>query len=452
MKKLLLSSLAIISYVLMGGSFNVVHAAAATPKPTLLPKELLGYIEPQEYLRTPRTPNPSNAASGHVTQTHQTTLIQLPVLDQYKEPEKKGSTKNSSAYHALRNGVILLKALIDNYRCIEGLVKLYDKEDLYNKLSYEGTWRKAVRSKRHGNFTDSLSLKELQILMDEENKTGDLAGKNIPCAYFEYANQDEPTERDFEVFNVSENLKKIKEKLAADEDFAALILVYVDTHSANNSIFEKKPVKCTVEGPDCIGRALKKTPCCGNALCDPCWGTSLADNLSACPMCKSRNPGPLEEETIKLATNKPLTGQFVAFVLAKVQGKRQYFLMDSANEKHRFPTNKPIKRLLQYLEDPNDPQEKDASLLELPRFIPDPRRVKDARIDDFVEAFKDYKNSYNPVPQKTPAALQKQTEALSKAKGFIGGAFGICALYACLTYYQRSQKPNSPQATTPTVQ
>ncbi len=454
MKKLLLSSLVLISLVFIGGGFSVAQAAAVAPKPTLLTKELLGYIEPQEYLRTPRTANPSQAASSPGN-THQTSLIQLPVLDQNKEPEKKGSTKNSSAYHALRNGVILLKALIDplDYRSVEGLVKLYDKEDLYKKLSYEGSWRNTIRSKRHGNFTDSLSLKELEVLIAEENKTGDLAGTNLPCAYFEYANTDEPTERDFEVFNVSENLKKIKAKLTADEDFAALILVYVDTHTANNPIFEKKPVKCTVEGPDCTGRALKKTPCCGNSLCNPCWGTSLADNLSACPMCKSRNPGPLEEEITKLATNKPLTGQFVALVLAKVQDKRQYFLMDSANEKHRFTTNKPIKKLLQYLEDPNDPQETDAGLLELPRFIPDPRRVKDARIDDLVEAFKDYKDSYNPVPQKAPAALQNQTDtSYSKAKGFIGGVLGICALYACLTYYQRSQKPNSPQATTPTVQ
>ncbi len=452
MKKLLLNSLVLISLVLIGGSFNAAQAAAATPKPRLLKKELLGYIEPQEYLRTQRTANPSNIASNPATRSHQTTLIQLPVLDQNKEPEKKGSTKNSSAYHALRNGVALLKALIDNYRDIEGLVKLYDKEDLYKKLSYEGSWRNTIRSKRNGNFTDTLSLKELEILIAEESKTGDLAGTNLPCAYFEYANPDEPTERDFEVFNVSKDLKKIKEKLAADEDFAALILVYVDTHPANNPIFEKKPVKCTVEGPDCTRRALKKTPCCGNALCDPCWGTSLADNLSACPMCKSRNPGPLEEEVTKLATNKPLPGQFVALVLAKVQDKRQYFLMDSANEKHRFSTNKPIKKLLQYLEDPSDPQETDADLVELPRFIPDPRRVKDARIDDLVEVFKDYKDSYNPVPRKVPADLQKQNDtSYSKAKGFIGGVLGIYALYACLTYYQRSQKPNSQQGTAPTA-
>ena len=38
MKKLFL-----ISLVLFGGSFNAAQAGAATPKPTLLPKELLGY-------------------------------------------------------------------------------------------------------------------------------------------------------------------------------------------------------------------------------------------------------------------------------------------------------------------------------------------------------------------------------------------------------------------------
>lgn len=454
MKKLFL-----ISLVLFGGSFNAARAGAATPKPTLLTKELLGYIEPQEYLRTARTQDPSKVTSGPAKKPDQTTLIQIPVLDQSKESEKKGSSKHSSGYHALRNGIILLKALIDpSYpHCIEGIGKLYDKNDLHNALSYEGTWRNTIRGLRQGNFTDSLSMQELKILMDAEKATEDLAGKNIPFAYFEYANADEPTERDFELLTVSKSLKNIKRKLAADEDFAALIIVYADTHAAHDPLLEKKSVECMAKGEDCTGRAFKKTPCCGNTLCDRCWAESLDDNHGTCPMCSLRKPGALSDEITKLALDKPLPGHYVALVLAKVQDKRQYFLMDSANELHRFTTNKPIKRLLQYLEDPNEPQETDATLLELPRFIPDPSRLYGARAVDFetemlMDAFKDYKDSYTIGHQKAPAALQRKIDSShAKVKGFIGGVLGIGALYACLSYYQRSHKPNSQQTTTPTV-
>lgn len=418
MKKLFLSFALFI-----GASLN------GAAQPTLLDKKLLGYVEPQEFKRG----------------TH-TTLIQIPVLEQSKESAEKGSSSHSSIYHALRNGIALAQALIEPKKAVDHLSKLYDREDMHQKLSYNGPWRNLIRTHRNGgNFTDKLSLDELEGLLDEERNKGTLAGKGISVASFEYANPDEPHEKVFEKSYVTDNLQALKRKLSAKEDLIGLIVVYTQTHDAKDPLLKSSSEDCGVCYEEKV--VTRKTPCCKQMIfCDNCWQKIVIGNENQedpacthlCPQCRREYPGELKGEIKKLATDMPLEGHFVSIVVAQKGHKRQYFLLDSAAEHGRFIKNKPIKRLLSYLEGTDTHTEL------LPKFISDDPKLSADVVWKLKECFEDYKDSYKKT---VPVAVKKQ--ASFELKSFAFGILGTIGLYGCYYYFQK-QNP-APQKGTENV-
>jgi hypothetical protein len=361
-------------------SLVICASLNSAAQPILLNKKLLGCIEPHEYKRGTRT-----------------TLIQIPVLEQSKESLEQGSSPHSSIYHALRNGIALIHSLIEPENNIAHLCTLYDKEDMKKKLSYDSTWRSLIRHNRSdGNYTDKLSLNELESLLGEENIKGTLAGKNIPLAYFEYANPQEPDEKQFEATNVTDSLKAIKAKLDANEDFAALIVVYTDTHTAKDPLLE---IIGRDQPHEKVGKEIKK-----------------------------------------LARNKPLEGHFVSLVMAKQGEKRQYFLLDSAADNGRFLKNRPIKRLLTYLEGP------EKGIYLLPKFIPDDSKDSEKDTSCLRELFENYKRSY----KKTFAPPVKK-HAFFELKSFFLGTLSTISLYACYHYFQKLNRIDQKSAKSSTV-
>lgn len=296
MKKLLLGCL-----VALGGTLR-----AMAPTPHLLSRNVLALLEAQEYTRGANT-----------------TLIQIPVLDQLKEDTARGSSNHSCVYHALRNGSCAIQAMLDPHTSTTHLATLYDKAHMYHKLALDGDWRTFIRSKRPGAFTDNLTIEELENLLDREkdhtNAHASLANKGVEVAYFEYASPDEPSKDNFEGFCVGTGLKEIKRRINAGEDFASLIVVYVDTHN------EEPGIECTT----CKNEETnQQTPCCHNvSLCQKCW-TNALEKDEECPLCKKEKPGN-DLIGVPVKPDAPRNGHYVALVLAQAGRKRQYVLMDS---------------------------------------------------------------------------------------------------------------------------
>jgi hypothetical protein len=389
------------------------HGKLHTATPRLLTKELLGYVEPHEYKKSP-----------------QTRLIQIPVLNHTKESSEIGSSSLSSPYHALRNTIILVQALKDGAQQAEHLTRLYRKDDLEKMLSYEGNWRSFIRTHRGGgNFTDALTIKELEALIGEEQKKGMLD----TCAYFEYASKEEPNNRDFDTYCVTEPLKKIKEKLTTGEDFIAGIIVYSDIHSPQEDIFDDGNFECRI----CyVRKTSHKTSCCNQVVfCPSCWQTSLSRVSKLCPLCREKNPGPLVDIKI-LSKEKPLQGHFIGLVVAQVSNQRQYFLADSLNMIGRFSTNKPLKKLLHYLESSSD------SIELLPGYVPLPPQIGTPTAQ-LQEAYATYKNSYLKVARK-PTEIKEST---SQSKSLLGGGLlAACLIYVFQQYIHVGQPAASSHA------
>ena len=297
---------------------------------------------------------------------------------------------------------------------------------MYQKLDYEGTWRDFIKSGREGNFTDNLYLEELGYLLNNEKKHGELTNTGIEVAYFEYASPDEPSKEIFEAIQ-SEDLQKIKSKLDANDDFTALMVVYVDTHEKAAPEFSDVPedkTKCEICNKESV--VNKKTPCCKKALyCEACWATRIA-NENTCPLdkkgCGKLAPGDLGEVLMKPA-NKiiPRVGHYVALVLTKVGNKRHYFLMDSACETARFVKNRPIAKLLEFLEGNNAPIEI------LPRYIPEipedlanTDRAYFESLTSLKETVSTYKASYSNKPQQQGASAKKDDPFSFERKSFFG--------------------------------
>ncbi len=466
MKKLLLGCL-----VALGGTLQAI-----APTPQLLSRNVLAVLEAQEYTRGANT-----------------TLIQIPVLDQFMEDTSSGSSNHSCAYHVLRNGSCAVQAMLDPHTSTTHLATLYDKAHLYHKLAFDGDWRTLIRSGRSGIFTDNLDISEVEKLLkhetDSTNPHAALANKGIEVAYFQYASPDEPLKDDFEAFNVGERLKAIKQKLDAGEDFASLIAVYVDTPKKSDESTELIEKECTICKKE---KTHKETPCCHEAACEHCWEEYLNKNNNTCPnsncqakipvypealeqecgvcmskttnkethckqplcedcwntwkknkddcpYCRQPNPGNLQLKTHmkpapledQLAKKILLNGHYVSLVLVQAGKKRQYVLMDSdTNASLRFLASEPIKKLIEYLEGNNTPAEL------LPRYIPDLDTL-DPQLKALHKKKIAYNRSYNKGPL-LPEAPAKKTEAPSfEKKSFLGGILAVIALYACYHYYTK---------------
>ena len=138
-----------LSIVLLALGYTL-SIQAAQPLNHTLPIEVLEPYCKTDYLR------------GTAQLTQLKTLDQLSVSQDEKE---KGCTKGSCFYHALRNGIHIVKAVNDRTQASIHLNKLFDRKDFYNKASFEGPWRSLVVKDRKGTNSDMLTASEAEKLI-----------------------------------------------------------------------------------------------------------------------------------------------------------------------------------------------------------------------------------------------------------------------------------------------
>ena len=341
----------------------------------ILSAETIAPLEPQEYVR--------NGVS----------LAQIPVLNQFRESGEKGSTNASCPYHALRNGIIVAQAMINQNGAFTHLAKLYDKDDMAEKLSLvDSSWRNKVWETRPTGNSDNVDTQEMDTLTELERTQGILKDTDVSIATFENARGKDPlTEAaDFKAFcahdrqlsgapddidpttnaQYAEHISGIKYKLDNNIDVTGIILVY------------------------------------------------LQEKIDA--------TGSLEDIT---AAYSEEGGHWVSLVVNQVNNRRQYILMDSAGSHSLFEKNATIQGLITYLEGSENPITP-VSRLNIP--------VTDT--NPLWKVYATHKLSYGVTSQskdKRNARFQgPKVQETSQAQTFIYGLLTGIAFYIVYNYYQ----------------
>jgi len=131
----------------------IISVSAAQPVNHILPIERLAPYCKTDYLR------------GRAR------LTQIKALDQLgttADEKSQGCTKGSCFYHALRNGMILVKAVSNESQSAQHLAQLHDRSDLKQKLSFDGPWRSLIVANRAGTNSDMLTSDEAETLITYE--------------------------------------------------------------------------------------------------------------------------------------------------------------------------------------------------------------------------------------------------------------------------------------------
>lgn len=355
------------------------------------------------------------------------TLYQIEVVNQFKEPSELGSSKSSCLYHVLRNGQLFTQGYLfpeDAELCRDRLTAIwhmahklsppltevmYDhqssgdyscssdedtspsssSEDIASLVQNDFSWRgfiaekKAEAQERHENLfrmpnswlsdpskTDSPDTELAEMLFDEVEAQQQLDKRKIDTipvyyTYFENEYGHDLSGELFEAQCITHKARTIKERLQHNQDVVGIIAIH--SHSMNIS----PRVRRRQQGPDL-------------------YQGSLENN-----------------------------GHYILFIIASIDGKREYLIADSASRRDHITKNYVVQDLYRYFESPDLSQPICLDNFERQQYLGNDSHIYNGFISSLLGSpRKDRRGSFDLLPKESNTLYYGAIAALITAGYF----------------------------------